>query len=91
MREELTLSKAMKPCSDTIKSSLILTRAPRESLEALLERQRSEFLEYAAAFRLKSNQHLQNSQITSLQTLTLPTKCYAVEFNDDFVTISTLK
>lgn len=91
--ETLTLSKAMRPCSDEPVTTLSLQRQENETLDALLERERTLFLEFAASqeFKIKSNETLTPLNIKTLQTLTLPTKCYAVEFNDRSVTITLLK
>lgn len=91
--ERLDVSRAMQPCAGSGTSSLSLPRLSNDSLASILNRDRDRFLEYATAgeYRLKSNLILRNSQIRTLQTLTLPTKCYAVEFNDDLVTISLLQ
>jgi aryl-phospho-beta-D-glucosidase BglC (GH1 family) len=93
IEESFTLSKAMKPCNELGNFSLTLPRRSDETLESLLNRERSTFIEYAAEheLRLKSNETLSSSTVQSLQTLTLPTRCYAVEFNDHSVTISLSK
>lgn len=91
--ESLTISKAMMPCPIHKAIPLILTRDNNESINTLLAREETAFLEYATAqaLQLKSNETLVDTNIKSLQTLTLPTKCYAVEFNDRSVTITLLK
>lgn len=91
--ESLTISKAMMPCPIKRGLPLILIRENNESLNTLLARNETAFLEYATsqALRLKSDDTLVDTNIKTLQTLTLPTKCYAVEFNDRSVTISLLK
>ena len=93
IEETLTLSKAMRPCSTQPLSNISLQRLENESLEALLERERTRFLQFAASqeFRVKSNETLTPIHIETLHTLTLPTKCYAVEFNDRSVTITLLE
>jgi len=83
----------MQPCPKNHGSALSLQRHDDESLETVLNRDRTLFLEYAASqdFRLKSDETLTSTQLKSIQTLTLPTQCYAVEFNGDLVTITLLK
>lgn len=92
VQETLSLSKAMTPCSTTKRGELSLSRLENETLESLLQRERTPFLQFAASqnFRVKSNETLTQNHIQSLQTLTLPTQCYAVEFNDRSVTITLL-
>ena len=93
IEETFSLSKAMQPCPQNHGSSLSLQRHDNESLETVLNHDRTLFLEYAASqdFHLKSDETLTSSQLKSIQTLTLPTQCYAVEFNGDLVTITLLK
>lgn len=92
IQESLDISKAMMPCPLERAAPLTLNRNPDESIDALLNRERTLFVEYAAvqAMRLKSNETINDTHVKSSQTLTLPTKCYAVEFNDRLVTISLL-
>jgi len=91
--EYLTVSKAMQPCTGQTFSTLSFNRASGESLESVLQRERTRFLEFSSPepFRLKSDLSLSGNRMQALQTLTLPTQCYAVEFNDESVTISQLK
>jgi hypothetical protein len=91
--ESLTVSKAMLPCPRDQKTPLLLRRENNETIERLLKREQTLFLEYASVqpIRLKSNETLNGTDIKSLQTLTLPTQCYAVEFNDRLVTITLLQ
>ncbi|MBV5321444.1 MAG: hypothetical protein JZU62_07150 [Sulfuricurvum sp.] len=94
INETLSISKAMKPCNKFTDSPLLLLkRLPNEKLETLLEREQSAFIEFAASqeLRVKSNDTLNKAQIQTLNSLTLPTRCYAVEFNDDSVTITPTK
>lgn len=90
IQESLTISKAMLPCSGAPRAPLILLREDGESLDSLLIRERTLFLEYASAqeIRLKSNDAFTGIDVKTLQTLTVPTHCYAVEFNDRLVTIT---
>jgi len=83
----------MMPCPQKHRSPLTLKRDNNESIETLLIRDRTAFIEYASSqvMQLKSDQTIVGTNIKSLQILTLPTRCYAVEFNDDFVTISLLE
>jgi hypothetical protein len=93
VQESLAVSKAMMPCAQHQSDSLTLTREYNEPLSAVLNHNKTLFLEYASAqeMRLKSNDTLLGTDIKTLQTLTLPTRCYAVEFNNRSVTITLLK
>lgn len=89
--ETLSVAKAMRPCT-SLKNppTLTLKRLPNESLEKLLSREPSEFLAFASdnEVRIKSNQASHSAALFTLDSLTYPTRCYAVEFNDEFVTIT---
>ncbi len=94
INETLSISKAMKPCDPSNDSPvLILKRIPNETLETLLEREQSAFVEFAASqeLRIKNNDTSTKYQDQSLNSLTLPTRCYAVEFNNESVTIAATK
>jgi len=93
INEVFTVSKAMQPCSSHRTSMFQLRRYKDESVKELLEREQSRFIEYAAGeeLHIKNNDSITATSIRSLETLTLPTKCYAVEFNGDFVTITLLE
>jgi len=94
IHENLTVSKAMRPCLPENTASVIIFKcAPQESLESVLKREQTAFLEFAASdeLRVKSNDFFASAQIQTLNSLTLPTKCYAVEFNDESVTITATK
>ena len=83
----------MMPCPSERSTPLVLSRRMDEPLETVLERERTSFIEYASTqtMRLKSDEAIIGNTIKSHQTLTLPTQCYAVEFNDEFVTITLLQ
>lgn len=94
INETLSVSKAMQPCLPFNPSSTItLKRTNHESLHTLLTREQTLFLEFAASneLRVKSNDHFSVTNPQTLNTLTLPTRCYAVEFNDESVTITATK
>lgn len=93
VHETFSVSKAMQSCPASELSALSLRRFPDESLKAVLEREKNTFIEYALSdvTRIKSTTRLLDSDTQTQETLTLPTQCYAVEFNDDSVTISVLK
>ncbi|MBD3806907.1 hypothetical protein [Sulfuricurvum sp.] len=90
INEELAVSKAMRPCSATTLSSLTLIRTPNESLDSLLQREQTAFLEFAALHNvhIKNNETLHPLSSQSINTLTIPSHCYVVEFNNELVTIT---
>lgn len=94
INETLSVSKAMQPCQPFNQSSTItLKRTNNESLQTLLKREQTSFLEFAASneLRIKSNDNFTLTNPQTLSSLTLPTRCYAVEFNDESVTITATK
>ena len=94
INETLTVSKAMQPCTLFHPSSAItLERKTNENLQTLLQREQNLFLEFAATneLRIKSNDTFTLTNTQTLNSLTLPTRCYAVEFNDESVTITATK
>lgn len=94
INEKLSVSKAMQPCSKkTELPVLVLQRRPNEPFESVLEREESLFLEFAATqeLRIKSNESFTPQHIESQNSLILPTHCYAVEFNNESVTITATK
>lgn len=94
INETLSVSKAMQPCGSPDHSAkLVLKYTPDETLEAVLKREETVFLEFASyqELHVKSNDHISVSGTQTLNSLTLPTKCYAVEFNNESVTITATK
>lgn len=91
--ENLQISKSMTPCVGVGVADLTLLREPNASLEKILRRHEDQFLAFAAQqpLHLQSHQKIEPQSHFSAETLTLKTQCYAVLFNDDFVTISHLK
>ncbi|TDA69547.1 hypothetical protein E0765_00160 [Sulfuricurvum sp. IAE1] len=83
----------MRPCDGSLSRELVLLRRTQEPLKEVLEREKSTFVEYALSEtgRIKSDTRSSQAQIRTQETLTLPTRCYAVEFNDESVTIALIK
>jgi len=80
----------MIPCQGQTDKSLTLTLLTNQTLENLLQENKTLFLEtfsdktlHIQNYSTQSNLHFQEHS-----SLTLPTQCYAVEFNQDFVTIT---
>jgi len=94
INETLWVSKAMQPCMSHQNGPLIVfKRTLNETLDSVLKREQTPFLEFASTgeFRVKSNDTFGSSHIQTLNSLTLPSRCYAVEFNDESVTITATK
>ncbi|MDQ1297934.1 MAG: hypothetical protein QG558_472 [Campylobacterota bacterium] len=91
--DRINVSKSMTPCLGEKKETLILPRKPSQTLQALLNSNEDEFIEFATqqTIKLQSRQNISNRAHNATDSITLPTRCYAVDFNDDSVTISLLK
>lgn len=91
--DRISVSKSMTPCLGSKQESLFLPRQPSQKLQALLNTHEDEFIEFATqqTIKLQSHQNITNHEHTSRDSMTLPTQCYIVDFNDDSVTISLLK
>lgn len=89
--DTLHISKAMRDCqTKTATNALILDS--EATIEELIERNKNRFIEH---FGINTT-HIQNSDfikddyIHSTSTITIPTKCYKIELNDNFATITLL-
>ena len=91
--ENLSISKSMTPCLGMGKNILTLPRQSNELLEVTLKNNEEEFFTFAThqTLHLQSHQDIGIQSHNSTETLTLPTRCYAVEFNDDTATITLLE
>lgn len=91
--DRISVSKSMTPCLGSKQESLFLPRQSSQKLQALLNTHEDEFIEFATqqTIKLQSHQNITNHEHTSSDSMTLPTQCYIVDFNDDSVTISLLK
>ena len=91
--DRITVSKSMTPCPGERRESLFLTRQFNQSLPSLLNTHEDEFIEFASqqSISLQSRQNISHSTHNSTDSMTLPIRCYVVDFNDDSVTISLLK
>jgi len=91
--EKLSVSKSMTPCTGLKKNSLILSRQSNELLETTLKNNEEEFFTFVThqTLHVQSHQTINLQAHNSIETLTLPTHCYAVEFNDDTATITLLQ
>lgn len=91
--DRINVSKSMTHCLGEKKDSLYLPRQPNQTLKSLLNTHEDEFLEFASqqSINLQSHQNISNHSHNSTDSMTLPTRCYVVDFNDDSVTISLLK
>jgi len=80
----------MTPCVGKMDKSLTLEMFPAYSFDILLQDNKTLFLETFGDTTLHVQNHStqHNLHFHEQTTLTLTTQCYAVEFNQDFVTIT---
>ena len=91
--ESLLISKAMKKCSGTEQSSIILENDGKEELKKIISRNNEEFINYIhkLGLHIEHDEKTTNYQHSSFTTLTLKTTCFKVDFNDNFARIAPLK
>jgi len=91
--ESLDISQSMKKCSGSKSESLVLESSTDEPLKTTLKNNREEFVDFIHTIGLsvahKEKHTAYSSETTTI--LTLRTRCFKVDFNDTFVTISALK
>jgi hypothetical protein len=83
----------MKKCSGEPYNPLILDTNKKESLRQILSAHKEEFIDYihTLGLHVEHTENLINSQSKSTIILTLRTRCFKVDFNDNFAKISPLK
>jgi hypothetical protein len=93
INETFNISKAMQKCSGKPYKELLITKKKSESLKELLSKRDGEFLAYVEALGIdvKSRERTENFTSNSLTIVTLKTKCFKVDVNENFVIIAPLK
>ncbi len=83
----------MTPCGIKTTNFILFSRQPHESLETTLRQNEEEFFTFASqqVVTIQSHQTVNTKMHNTTDTLTLPTQCYAVEFNDESAKITLLK
>jgi hypothetical protein len=91
--DRINVSKSMRPCIGQKQENLFLPRQSNQTLESVLHSHEDEFLDFASQqpINLESRQNISNHAHNATDSITLPTRCYVIDFNDDSVTISLLK
>ena len=91
--EALQISNSMKKCNGELGEAIILPTFGDEDLELTISKNSEEFIEYIHKLGL----HIQHKEITinsqnkSSTIMTLKTRCFKVDFNDNFARIAPLK
>ena len=93
VREELTVSRAMTPCRGLPAETLLLENRGYSGLRPLLEEQFDNFfpLLQRLGLHLRHREELRSFTSHDRTRLTLPPRCFTVDFNEDFVRITALK
>lgn len=91
--ESLSVSPAMKKCSGKTYSPIILDSDNYKTLKQIISTNSQEFIDYLhkLGLQVEHKEKTINYQNTSITVLTLKTKCFKVEFNDNFAKIAPLK
>ncbi len=91
--ETLYVSKAMKKCMGRPYDTLLLESQKSEILKEILLANQDKFIEflYKIGLSVRYYEETLNGKNDSSTILTLPSKCFKVDFNDSFVRIAPLK
>ena len=91
--ETLQISKAMQKCKGTPQTSLILQKNHTKNIKKIIRNHMDDFITYIHKLSIdvehkEKNSNYQNSSTT---ILTMHTRCFKVDFNDNFAKITALK
>jgi len=92
--DSLLISKAMVKCNTKAAiPPLILPNDGEKNLKKIISKNHQRFVKYIHKLGLdvKSTQTTSNMQNTSTTIITLKTRCFKVDFNDNFAKITPLK
>ncbi len=91
--ETLQISKAMQKCIGIPQTSLLLQQKNSKDIQKIIYNHMNEFITYIQKIGInvehkEKNTNYQNSSTT---ILTMHTRCFKVDFNDNFAKITALK
>ena len=91
--ESLQVSPAMKKCQGETYQPIVLDNKKHKNLKKIISSNADEFLDYLhkLGLNVSHKEKTINNQNTSTTVLTLKTKCFKVDFNDNFARIAPLK
>jgi len=91
--ETLHISKSMKKCTGKPQTALILTSFGDEDLKQTIKNNEQEFIDYIhkLGLHVEHKESTSNYQNKSTTILTLKTRCFKVDFNENFARIAPLK
>ena len=93
LNEKLSISKAMTRCKGTLSKAIIIDNHGTKNLTHILSTHNEDFIEYIHKLGLdvQHNDATCNMQNSSTTILTLRTRCFKVDFNENFVKIAPFK
>ena len=93
LNEQLNVSRSMRPCSGTPLDPLVLYADEERPLKAILTEHSDSFFTFLQSLPLQLTHHEKTTdgQSRSVTVLSLPPRCFTVDFNDGFVKIAPLK
>jgi len=91
--ETLMVSKAMRKCDGTPYNPIYLDTNHKTDLKQIIKKNNEKFIEYIheLGLNLVHKDTTRNFEYSSTTMLTLKTRCFEVDFNDNVVKISPLK
>jgi len=91
--ESLAVSRAMKKCKGETYSPLILDSDNSNNLKKIISKNSQMFINYLhkLGLQVEHKENTLNYQNHATTVLTLKTKCFKVDFNDNFARITPLK
>ena len=91
--ETLEIAKAMRKCSGEPYSPILFETNSSKNLKKIINNHSEEFIEYIhkLGLNIQSRSQTTDFEYTSFTILTLRTRCFKVDFNDNSVKISALK
>ncbi len=91
--ESLAVSRAMKKCKGDAYSPLILDSDNSDNLKKIISDNSQKFIDYLhkLGLQVEHKEKTLNYQNHATTVLTLKTKCFKVDFNDNFAKIAPLK
>lgn len=91
--EKLQISPSMQQCQGKLHQGIMLSTDNSNDLKKIILANKEEFVQYLHRLGLHVTHRslTTNLQQSSTTTLTLPTTCFKVDFNDNFATIAPIK
>jgi len=91
--ETLQISRAMQKCQGSPQNTLILEKDNTQNIKTIIHNHFDKFISYIhkLGMSVEHKEKTRNYQNSSTTILTLHTRCFKVDFNDNFARITALK